>query len=313
MPLGRDLTDFFPSLPRDACDYARSIRKQEITRREPHHHPEFEIAVIEQPVDLYEAMAGDMFARMVAAGEQSRPFVAVFPVGPVGQYAPLVQKINDAGMRMDHVHLFFMDEYAHEDGSTIDKHSAWSFENIAHDRFFSQIEETLRPPGGHVHFPGPDTIRHYDEMVMEASDGAGPEVIYGGIGWSGHFAFWDPHLWAEFGGEEPQWRLAHADHVRLHPMTLLHNSLRAGGDWTSIPTCAYTIGPNLFLSAGYRSFWCDASMGGGMSWQRFIGRLATHGPVTPQVPASYIQTLPGRVTFLGAVAEDIGGPRVSWQ
>jgi hypothetical protein len=50
-----------------------------------------------------------------------------------------------------------------------------------------------------------------------------------------------------------------------------------------------------------------------MSWQRFIARLAVHGPVTPQVPASYLQTLPGEVIFLGAVAEPIGGPRTSWQ
>ena len=50
-----------------------------------------------------------------------------------------------------------------------------------------------------------------------------------------------------------------------------------------------------------------------MSWQRFIGRLATCGPVTPVVPASYLQTLLGAVVFMGAVTDDIAGPRVSWQ
>jgi hypothetical protein len=50
-----------------------------------------------------------------------------------------------------------------------------------------------------------------------------------------------------------------------------------------------------------------------MSWQRFIGRLATHGPVTSQVPASLLQTAPGEVVFLDAIAADIGGPRTSWQ
>jgi hypothetical protein len=96
-------------------------------------------------------------------------------------------------------------------------------------------------------------------------------------------------------------------------MTILHNALRAGGDWSSIPPCAYTIGPNIMLGAQFRSFWLDAYLGGGMSWQRFIGRLATHGPVTPLVPASFLQTAPGEVVFLKAVAEDIGGPRTSWQ
>jgi len=96
-------------------------------------------------------------------------------------------------------------------------------------------------------------------------------------------------------------------------MSLLHNSLRAGGDWSSVLPCAYTVGPGVILGARFRSFWLDAHLGGGVSWQRFVGRLATHGPVTPLVPASFLQTLPGEVVFLGAVAEPITGPRTSWQ
>ncbi len=313
MPFGRDLLDILPFRDADACAYVRKISKAEIARREPHHHADFAIEVIEEAADLYEALAQDMHGRIVQAAEQGRPFVAIFPVGPTGQYPLLAEKINAAGTDMSHVHLFFMDEYAYEDGSTIDKRSPWSFDNIAGSVLFAGIREDLRPDAARVHFPGPDNIDHYDDMVMEASDGQGAEVVYGGIGWSGHFAFWDPHLWAEFGGDEHIWRQARAAHVRLHPMTILHNSLRAGGDWSSIPPCAYTIGPHLFLTAQYRSFWCDAYMGGGMSWQRFITRLATHGPVTPLVPASYLQTAPGKVTILGAVAEDIGGPRIAWQ
>jgi len=83
MPVGRDLTSIFPDLDADACVYVRQIRKSEIARREPHHHPEFGIAVIEQPADVYEAMAEDMFGRIAAAAGQSRRFVAIFPVGPV--------------------------------------------------------------------------------------------------------------------------------------------------------------------------------------------------------------------------------------
>ncbi len=313
MPFGKDLLDILPFRDADVCDYVRGITRAEFTRREPHHHPDFAIEIIDQVEDLYEALADDIHRRIVAAAAEGRAFVAIFPVGPTGQYPLLAAKINEAQTDLSHVHIFFMDEYAYEDGSTIDKASPWSFERIAGERLFSQLDETLRPDARRIHFPGPDNISAYDEMLMEASDGRGAEIVYGGIGWSGHFAFWDPHLWAEFGGEEPHWRQAHSAHVRLHPLTILHNSLRAGGDWTSIPPCAYTIGPRLFLNAAYRSFWCDAYMGTGVSWQKFITRLATHGPVTPMVPASYLQSLPGKVTVLGPIAEDIAGPRVSWQ
>ncbi len=313
MPFGKDLLDVLPFRDDEVCTYVRGITEAEITRREPHHHPDFTIQVIEEAGDLYAALAEDIHSRILTASAEGRPFVAILPVGPTGQYPLLAAKINAARTDLSHVQLFFMDEYAYADGASIDKRSPWSFAAIADDRFFSQIEGSLRPTAGQIHFPGPDNIDSYDDMVMEASAGRGAEVVYGGIGWSGHFAFWDPHLWAEFGGDEAIWRQARSAHVRLHPLTVLHNSLRAGGDWSAVPPCAYTIGPHLLLTAGYRSFWCDADLGDGISWQRFVARLAAHGPVTPRVPASYLQTAAGKLTILGAVAEDIAAPRVSWQ
>lgn len=310
-PLGADLTGMIPFTDQQACDAARAITKAEITRREPHHHPEFTIRVIESSAELYDALADDMLRRIIRAAEEGREFVGLFPVGPVGQYQPLAERMLDQDVRLEHCHVFFLDEYAYEDGTTIAKDSPWSFEHIAHRHLFDHVWKAGMDPE-RIHFPGPDNIAQYDEMILEASQGKGADVVYGGIGWCGHFAFWEPHLWEEFETEE-DWKQAHAAFVRLHPMSLLHNSLRAGGDWSSIPPCAYTVGPGVILGAQSRSFWLDAYLGSGMSWQRFIGRLATHGPVTPLVPASYLQTLPGEVVFLGAVAEDIGGPRTSWQ
>jgi glucosamine-6-phosphate deaminase len=309
-PLGRDLLDMIPFREAEARDYVRGIPQSGITRREPHHHADFNLRVIVGAEALYDALAEDMYGRISAAAEEGREFVGVFPVGPTGQYPLLARKINERQLSCAHVNLFFLDEYAYEDGRTIDKSSPWSFEFTARQKLLEAIGPRLRPR--EIHFPGPGNIARYDEMVMEASGGRGADVIYGGIGWCGHFAFWDPHLWEEF-DDEKAWRGARSAFVRLHPMTILHNALRAGGDWSSIPPCAYTIGPRLMLSAQYRSFWLDAYLGSGMSWQRFIGRLATHGPVTPLVPASYLQTAPGEVVFLDKVAEDIGGPKTSWQ
>lgn len=312
-PLGRDLLTVLPFGDHSVCEYVRGLEGRALCQPEPHHHPAFRIRVIEGARAFYEALAEDMLGRIMAAAAEQRPFVGLFPVGPTGQYPLLAEKINRRKVSCAHVHLFFVDEYAYEDGTTVDKGSAWSFEGVAREKLLEAIEVGLRPPEGQVHFPGPDNVERYDEMVWEASGGRGAEVIYGGIGWSGHFAFWDPHLWEEFGGDLEAWRGAHTAHVRLHPLTILHNSLRAGGDWSAVPPCAYTIGPQLFLGARYRSFWLDAYLGRGMSWQRFVGRLAAHGPVTPSVPASFLQTLPGELVFLDEVAKPIGGPVTSWR
>ena len=310
-PLGADLRAMIPFQDEAACDYARSISRDEITRREPHHHADFAIRVIDEADALYDALAEDMLTRIVEAREAGRRFVGVFPVGPVGQYPRLAEKLIARQVGLAHCSIFFLDEYAFEDGSVIDSASPWSFENVAREALIKPIAAAgLELP--ETRFPGPGNIEQYDDMVAEASSGKGADVVYGGIGWCGHFAFWEPHLRDEFASDE-EWMRARAAFVRLHPMSLLHNSLRAGGDWSSIPPCAYTVGPGIILGAKHRSFWCDAYLGSGMSWQRFIGRLAAHGPVTPLLPASYLQTLPGEVTFLGAVTDPIGGPKTSWQ
>jgi glucosamine-6-phosphate deaminase len=94
--------------------------------------------------------------------------------------------------------------------------------------------------------------------------------------------------------------------VELHPITVLQNALHSfGGDWSWVPPKANTIGPRDILGAKHRSFWLDGDLGGGYSWQRFIARLAAHGPVTELVPASFLQESGADYTMLGGVADDL--------
>jgi glucosamine-6-phosphate deaminase len=137
-------------------------------------------------------------------------------------------------------------------------------------------------------------------------DLGGADICYGGIGWCGHIAFWESHLGEEFGGDLEAFKEAGPRCVKLHPMTIMQNALHSfGGDWSLVPPKANTIGPAQIVRAKYRSFWLDGDLGGGVSWQRFIARLVAHGPVTPLVPGSILQTLPGTYTLLGGVADNV--------
>ena len=94
--------------------------------------------------------------------------------------------------------------------------------------------------------------------------------------------------------------------VELHPMTVMQNALHSfGGDWSSVPPKANTIGPREILGARHRSFWLDGDLGGGVSWQRFIARLVAHGPVNEFVPGSLLQEARSDYTILGNVADDV--------
>ncbi len=295
-----DLAKFLPFRDRAACEKVRSIRKEDIT---VHPNPDFKIRVVEDVHQLYTRFALDIVGRIAEKGDAGEPFVAIFPVGPMPQYPIAAQIINDLRISCKHVHSFNMDEYADQDGNTAPVDWPGSFQHAMLEQFWLTIDEDLRPPMRQIHFPTTQVLVDYGKMI---TDLGGADVCYGGIGWCGHIAFWEAHLADEFDGDLEVFKKQGPRCVELHPMTIMQNALHSfGGDWSWVPPKANTIGPAQILGAKYRSFWLDGYIGGGVSWQKFIARLVAHGPVTPYVPGSILQTVPGSYTILGGVAENV--------
>lgn len=295
-----DLAKFLPFRDRAACEKVRAIRKEDITI---HPNPDFKIRVVEDVHQLYTRFALDIVGRIAEKGDAGEPFVAIFPVGPMPQYPIAAQIINDLRISCKHVHSFNMDEYADQDGNTAPADWPGSFQHAMMEQFWFAIDEDLRPPMRQIHFPTTQVLVDYGKMI---TDLGGADVCYGGIGWCGHIAFWEAHLADEFDGDLEVFKKQEPRCVELHPMTIMQNALHSfGGDWSWVPPKANTIGPAQILGAKYRSFWLDGYIGGGVSWQKFIARLVAHGPVTPYVPGSILQTVPGSYTILGGVAENV--------
>jgi glucosamine-6-phosphate deaminase len=258
--------------------------------------------VIEDKLQFYSEFAADIIGRIRRAQEEGRPFVGIFPVGPMPQYSVAAAMINRLRLSLKHVHTFNMDEYADQDGRTAPADWAGSFQRAMMENFFLKIDEDLRPPLNQIHFPTTEAIAGYSEQIAAMG---GADVCYGGIGWCGHIAFWEAHLGADFPTME-EYRAAGARCVELHPMTIMQNALHSfGGDWSWVPPKANTIGPADILGSGHRSFWLDGDLGGGVSWQRFIARLVAHGPIDKLVPGSILQTARTDYTILGNVADDV--------
>ena len=295
-----DLSKFIPYRDVRALARVRAIRKKDLTK---HPNREFRIRVIEDRAQFYGAFATDIVVRIREAAEAGRRFVGIFPVGPMPQYDIAAEMINRMRISMKHVHTFNMDEYADEDGNTAPLDWAGSFQTAMWANFFAKIDAKLRPPEKQIHFPTKAVIRDYGAMLRDLG---GADVCWGGIGWCGHIAFWEAHLGYEFGDDLESYKRAGPRLVELHPMTIMQNALHSfGGDWSWVPPKANSIGPAEILGAKHRSFWLDGDLGGGVSWQRFIGRLAAHGPVNTLVPGSILQTAPGDYVFLGGVADDV--------
>jgi glucosamine-6-phosphate deaminase len=285
---------------REACEKVRAIKREDLCS---HPNPAFKMRIIDDPTEFYSKLANDLVDRVVQARDAGNRLVAILPVGPVPQYKLAVERINRERISLHHVETFNMDEYADEDGNTAPVTWAGSFQRSMWENFFGRIDPELRPPDSQIHFPVTEVIESYSARI---ADIGGADVCYGGVGWAGHIAFWEPHLAKEFAGDRAAFRAAGARLVELHPITVMQNALHSfGGDWSWVPPKANTIGPRDILGARHRSFWLDGDLGGGYSWQRFIARLAAHGPVTELVPASFLQESGADYTMLGSVADDL--------
>jgi glucosamine-6-phosphate deaminase len=294
------LSPFIAFRDREACERVRTIPRGRLAE---HPNPDFRIALVDDAGDFYTRFAADLVGRVRAARDESRPLVAILPVGPMPQYEIAARMINAERLSLRHLHSFNMDEYANEEGVTAPVSWPGSFQRAMFEGFFALVDPELRPPEDQIHFPTSDAIADYSARI-EALGGA--DVCYGGIGWSGHIAFWEPQLGAEFDGDLEAWKRAGARLVELHPMTVMQNALHSfGSDWSWVPPKANTIGPREVLGAKHRSFWLDGDLGGGVSWQRFIARLVAHGPVSEFVPGSVLQTVRTDYTVLGSVADDV--------
>ncbi len=295
-----DLADFISFRDREACDRARRISRAELAE---HPNPDFRIRLVDDSREFYAAFADDIVMRISAAAAEGRAFVGIFPVGPMPQYELAVRRINEERISCRHVHSFNMDEYANSEGETAPTSWPGSFQRAMMTRFFGAIDPELRPREENVHFPTREKLRDYSARI---EDLGGADVCYGGIGWGGHIAFWEPQLGDDFGDDLEAYVQAGARLVELHPMTIMQNALHSfGGDWSWVPPKANTIGPREIVGAKHRSFWLDGDLGGGVSWQRFIARLVAHGPVSTYVPGSILQTVRTDYTILGGVADDV--------
>ena len=295
------LAKFLDFQDAEACARVRAIKKEDITK---HPNPDFKIRVIEQSEIFYAEFALDIVSRIVKAAEEGRKCVLILPVGPVPQYAIAAGIINTMRIDCSHLVTFSMAEYAEENGRTAPTDWEGSFATAMRANLFARIDEDLRPKDENIHFPDSENVDRYSDMIAEAG---GADCCYGGIGWCGHIAFWESSLGHEFDSDE-EWMKAKARIVELTPLTVCQNALHSfAGDWSWVPPKAATIGVVDILSAKHRSFWLDGMCGPAttMSWQRFIARLAAHGPVTRFVPGSALQTCRTDYTMIGALTDNV--------
>ena len=296
-----EMAEFLPFRDVEVCKRVRAIKREDICK---HPNKNFTIRVIEDDAAFAFAYVMHIVAGIKRALDEGRKHYAVILPAPNPNYALVAKTINDLNIPCHHVHTFNMDEYADQDGNTAPKDWKGGFQYWMYRDLFDRIRPELRMPESQIHFPLTSNVNDYSAMI---EDLGGADVCYGGIGWCGHIAFFEPHLGGPFVGDIEGYLEQGARIVDLHPITVCQNCLYAdagsAGDWSWVPPKAATIGPRDLKNSKLVSFW-DSLRAGESVWQRFISRLAAHGPVTPLVPASILQILDSELILSGAVAAD---------
>ena len=290
-----------PFVNQAECERVRGIKKADICT---HPAPNFRIRLIEDNTQFALTFWLDIVRGIKESLEAGRQHVIILPA-PNPHYALVAQMINQLGISCKHVHTFNMDEYANEHGQTAPANWRGGFQYWMRRDFFGRIRPELAIPENQIHFPDSRNVADYSTMI---EDMGGADICYGGIGWAGHIAFFEPHVAAaEFGDDMEAFKKAGSRLIDLHPITVCQNTLfcdaGGAGDWSWCPPKAATIGPRDLCNSTVTKFYNGFAYGDA-SWQRFITRLAAHGPVTPKVPASLLQVIDSELWLSGTVAAD---------
>lgn len=279
----------------------RAIRREDITR---HPNPDFHIHVIPDG-DLEFLWMADMFHRIKTSADEGRRLVMITP-NPWPSYTKIAYLINKFRVNCRNLWTFNMDEYANEHGQTPPESWEFGFMHAFKRYFWQEIDSDLRPPESQVHGPNSSNINDYGKMIADQGDA---DICYSGPGWTGHLAFIEPDA-PEFAGSLEEWKRMGPRICTLSPFTIAQNSMHgcfgASGDLCAVPPKAATIGPAEVIAAKNRFDMHAISVDGSrVSWQRMTTRLVLHGPVTPRLPQSILQTLPTEVYVTESAAQDI--------
>ena len=294
--------DFVPFRDRAVLDRVRQIRTEDLTR---HSNPDFRISIM-PAADIEFHWLMDMFYRIKTAADNGQQLVLIVPQ-PYPGYARLAFLINKFRIDCRRLHTFNMDEYASEDGDIAPETWAHGFHYCMLRHFYANIDPDLRPPPEQVHGLNNANLADYGTML---ADLGGADCCYSGPGWTGHLAFIEPDAPEFAAASLAEWKQMGPRICTLSPFTIAQNSLHGSfgmsGDLVRVPPKAATIGPAEVIGAKFRidmhALTVDNSYA---SWQRLISRLCLHGPVTPQVPSSILQTLRTDVWISDSIARNI--------
>ena len=239
-------------------------------------------------IDIYWKVAMEVLAVIEENNRRGEPTVMVVPYGPLGPYFRLSYLVNKHRISLRNCVFINMDEYLADDKTFIDKGDPLSFRGGMDRIFYSQVDEELNVLPENRIFPTPG---REDEVLAIIEKYGKLDLVFGGVGINGHYAFNEPPEPGEV--VSPEEFLNRPTRVlKISRETRTINAyMNCGADLCAIPEYCITVGMKEMYMAK------KVIMIMPRDWNAGALRKILHGEVTASVPCSLFQNHPDATVY----------------
>lgn len=263
-------------------------------------NPDFELKVVP---DVHNYFAIDLMQRIRISDLKDETLVVILPSPENAVFISVAEVLNKYKISCRNVHVFFLYEYANDEGKVAPWQSPYSRSGHFMRYFYEKLDASLRMPLENIHFWTENNIDTYSDEIKALG---GADVAYTALSWSGGIGAIDTESFPANSVDE----FVKMGSRLVTPMAemIAHDSLRGmfgcSGDIGNVPPRAVTVGPRDLMEA---KEWIDleyhTACGGTAAHQKFPLRLSMFGPISEKIPGSIMRLHKGTCYVSDPIAQ----------
>jgi len=232
----------------------------------------------------------DLLEEKLRSGEM---LTVIAPVGPL-DYHYFAAEVKRRSLSCRHLRTINMDEYLDDQDRLISTDHPLSFRRFMERTFFSQLDPDQRPEPENIIFPDPEKPQTVTELVDRIG---GADILWGGLGITGHFAFNDPPAMLGEAEDLENFRNCKTRKLTISPMSRAQMAMGGtNGNLEILPRRAVTLGMyEMLRSKRIRLTFMR-------SWHAGLWRRALLGEVSSAFPGSLVQEHPNYTVIITELA-----------
>jgi len=268
-------------------------------------NPDFTMKIVNDATNYF---AADLFHRIRMSDDNDKKLTIILPSPENAVYISVADILNMNHVSARNVHVFFLSEYANENGEVAPVDSRYSRTADFMRYFYERLEPSLRMPEDHIHLITTKNISYYSDLIDDCGNG-GADVTYTSVGWTCRIAGIDPVDCYRTDSTEEFLTFGSAVVTPTEESIAedsLHGMFGCSGDIANVPPRIATIGPRDIAHArDHVELQFKTHYGAPALWQRMSSRQMLFAPVTPAIPASILRLFKGIAYVNTEIAVDL--------